>query len=431
MSIAPAPARREIRLTDLIIPRFYAAHADMRTGAASEIWLRGGRCSTKSSFAALEIVYGIMQDPQANALCLRKYAKDLRDSVLTTIGWAIEMLGVSDRWQRTIAPMGYTYLPTGQEIKLRGLDSALKLRSIKPRQGYFKFLWFEEAVEFHGRQEIEDVQRSVQRGGDHFIQLVTYNPPNDPAAWVNEECLIQVAGRRVYSSTYLDVPPEWLGTRQLEIANNLKARDEMEYRHVYLGEVVGRAEQIVFHGKWESKEFSIPEGLMYQRRYFYGVDWGFSVDPLAVVRCFIVAEPDGLELYIDHEAGGTHIDMDAIGSVFRSIPKMNSGWPIFADNARPETISYLARQGWNIEGAEKWTGSVEDGVTYLRGFRRIYIHPRCTQTVHEFQKYSYKVDKMTQRVLPVLEEGNDHYIDAIRYALYEYIKRKVSIFDAL
>ena len=83
------------------------------------------------------------------------------------------------------------------------------------------------------------------------------------------------------------------------------------------------------------------------------------------------------------------------------------------------------------EGAPKWQGSVDDGIRYLRSFRDIVIHPRCKQTINEARLYSYKVDRLTGDVLPVLVDANNHYIDALRYAVSPMIKGSRYSIDAL
>jgi len=106
-------------------------------------------------------------------------------------------------------------------------------------------------------------------------------------------------------------------------------------------------------------------------------------------------------------------------------------WKIYGDCSRPETISHVRNKGFDIEGAAKWTGSVEDGIAYLRSFSNIYVHPSCVGIIEEFKKYSYKVDKNTQLILPVIVDKHNHYIDALRYSLSEYIQANVSIFDVM
>jgi len=108
-------------------------------------------------------------------------------------------------------------------------------------------------------------------------------------------------------------------------------------------------------------------------------------------------------------------------------------WNIYGDCSRPETISYMARQGFIIEGADKWPESVVEGIEYLKSFKKIYIHPRCEKILIEFQNYSYKIDKQTREILAKVNDtaGWDHGIDGVRYSLVKYIKKDVSIFDVL
>ena len=158
-----------------------------------------------------------------------------------------------------------------------------------------------------------------------------------------------------------------------------------------------------------------PEGTQIR----FGADWGFSVDPTALVRFWILDE----ELYIDYEAYGYGVEIDETPQLFDSLPEARD-WPIKADAARPETISYMSHQGFRIYAAEKWNGSVEDGIAHIKGFKRIHIHPRCRHTAEEFRLYSYKIDATTQEVLPILVDANNHAIDAIRYGLDEFIQRR-------
>ncbi len=421
----------QIFIGDILAQPFYPVHRDIKSGAKSEIWLKGGRGSTKSSFTAIEIVLGIMRDSEANAVVLRKVGDTIRSSVLPTLLWAIEVLSVSHLFNSTVSPAEITYRPTGQKIIMKGLDDPMKMKSIKAQKGYFKYLWFEEAAEFNGMDEIRNVEQSVMRGGDKFVEFITYNPPNDPAAWVNKECETAQPERLVHHSTYLDVPRSWLGESFFDKAERLRLSDPLKYEHEYMGQAVGRAEQIVFHGKWEERDFQTPStDAIYQSRFFYGADWGFANDPSTLIRCFIMKEGGRTNLYIDHESGGVGVEFEELEGLYSKIPESRR-WKIYADCARPETISYMARQQFNIEGAPKWTGSVEDGVEYLRGFNRIYIHPRCVNTIEEFKKYSYKVDKHTQEILPVLVDSWNHYIDALRYSLADYITADVSIFDSM
>jgi len=404
-----------LSLKEIICPAFHGVHRLINDGKVSEVWLRGGRGSTKSSFAAIQIILGIIADPNANALVARKVERTLRSSVYTTLIWAITTIGCESLFSASVSPMEITYKKTGQKIIMKGLDDPLKLKSIKARRGYFKFLWFEEASEFKGMDEIRNVEQSVLRGGEKFVEFITYNPPNDPAAWVNKESKIERAARYVHTSNYLDVPHHWLGGPFFKRAEYLKEIDPLKYQHEYMGDAVGRAEQIIFYGKYVEKEFDTPEGV----QFFFGADFGFAADPSVLIRCFMLDDC----LYIDHEVYGYGVEIDEMPQLYDKIPESRK-WMIRGDSARPETISYLARHGFNITAAEKWQGSVEDGIEHLKGFRTIFVHPSCMKLLEEFRNYSYKVDKVTGDILPIIVDDWNHGIDSCRYALSSYIKSR-------
>jgi phage terminase large subunit len=105
---------------------------------------------------------------------------------------------------------------------------------------------------------------------------------------------------------------------------------------------------------------------------------------------------------------------------------------IQADCARPESISYLKRKGLQrITGVKKWSGSVIDGIEFIKSFDKIVIHPQCENTISEFRLYSYKIDRRTGDILPDVEDANNHIIDAIRYSLSTLIKKEHTGLNAL
>ena len=173
----------------------------------------------------------------------------------------------------------------------------------------------------------------------------------------------------------------------------------------------------VYGGKWEigaldelSDDWSGP---------YYGGDFGFSNDPTAAIECWV----NGPYLYISKEAGARKLSLDdTIPFIEKRIPgfgKYVSRW----DSARPESIDHLKKKGFSrIEAAPKWNGSVEDGIAFIRAFKRILVHPDCVNVIEELRTYSYKVDALTGDVLPKLIDGSDHYLDALRYALAPLIK---------
>jgi phage terminase large subunit len=161
--------------------------------------------------------------------------------------------------------------------------------------------------------------------------------------------------------------------------------------------------------KYKIAEF---EPKDYWHGAYLGCDFGFSQDPTTLIKSWIFKNT----LYIEYEAWGVGIEIDHLPQLFEAVPN-SKNYVIYADSARPETISYLRRQGYNIRPSKKGKGSVLDGVAHLRGYDAIVIHPRCVKTIEEARLWSYKVDKLSGDVLPVLASGYDHCFDAIRYSL--------------
>ena len=419
----------QLKLSEQIAPSFHQPHCDIRDENYSEFWFKGGRGSTKSTFAAQQCILGLFGDPNANAIAIRKTANTLRGSILPTILFAIDKLGKGEKFDHIKSPTEITYLPTGQQIIMRGLDDPSKLKSIKIRKGYFKILWFEEVEEFSGMEEIRSVRQSVLRGGEKFITIFKFHPPRNPNHWIYQELAYENPDRLIHHSHYQDVPRHWLGEEFFKIAERLKENNFEAYQHEYEGIPIGNPEEVIFSNSYEVKEFETPETkMMYQERFFFGADWGFANDPTALVRMFIQDDC----LYIDQEAYGYGVEIDHLPELFNEIPGSKE-WKVEADCSRPETISYMKRQGYTIEGAAKWENSIIEGIEYLKSFKKIYIHPRCEKIIVEFQNYSYKIDRNTKEILPKVNDtaGFDHGIDAIRYALVMYIRKNVSILDVI
>lgn len=194
-----------------------------------------------------------------------------------------------------------------------------------------------------------------------------------------------------------------------------KRIDFEAYEHIWLGLPKALSEAVIFSGKYRVEAFS-DDLWQSADRLFFGADFGFANDPSTLVRCFII----DTRLYIEYEAYGVGVELDEMASFYDSVPEVRR-WPIHGDCSRPETISYLSRQGFIIDGATKWPGSVEDGITYLKGFEEIIIHERCKHMVDEARLYSYKTDRMTGEVLPVVVDKHNHLWDAVRYSLDGYI----------
>jgi phage terminase large subunit len=98
----------------------------------------------------------------------------------------------------------------------------------------------------------------------------------------------------------------------------------------------------------------------------------------------------------------------------------------YADSAWPETIQSLKRAGFGrIYPAEKWPGSVDDGIVWLRSLKQIIINPACKRLAEEATLWRWKTD-LQGNPLPKLADGNEHGWDAVRYAMGGYIKQRAA-----
>ena len=148
---------KEIRLSDCIGHGFYEIHRDIRQGGHTHYWIKGGRGSGKSSFLSIEIMLGLLEDREANAVALRKVAANLKDSVIQQMAWAVQMLGVAEDWEIKASMGEMVRKSTGQKVLFRGCDDPRKLKSLKFQKGYAKYIWYEEADEFRGMAELRSL----------------------------------------------------------------------------------------------------------------------------------------------------------------------------------------------------------------------------------------------------------------------------------
>lgn len=415
-----AAAVEGLDITTKIAPCYLNLHQQLATGGIETVNLPGGRGSCKSSFVSLEIVDRMMQDPEANGVVFRRVAATMRDSVYTQVAWAIAELGVMDKWRGSISPMMYTYIPTGQQIIFRGLDDPLKIKSIKPRRGIFKYVWFEELAEIPGVNTVRSVLQSVARGGDGFMVFNSFNPPQSRNNWANLYVDEPNPKAVKFHTNYTMVPPEWLGERFIAEAERLKATNELAYRHEYMGEATGTGGEVF--PNIIARE--ITDAEIAQLDYIYtGVDFGFAADPAAVIRLAYKAKTG--EIFMLDEIYQRGLSNAALCEAIKA-----KGWArdkkglwhlIYADSAEPKSIADLDNGGLYVHGAPKKAGSVNYGIKWLQR-KNIIIDPRRTPNAYkEFTGYEYRKSKDGEILADVPDKDN-HLIDATRYALCEYIR---------
>lgn len=352
----------------------------------------GGRGSGKS-WAVARALIAMADFGRVRILCCREVQNSIRDSSYQTLKDTAERMGLFDRFDFKESEIEHKR--TGSRFIFSGL--LRNENSIRSKEG-IDICWIEEASSV-SRKSWDVLIPTIRKPGSEL--WLTFNPltVDDPT---NDFLEALPPGAYVRKVNYTDNPyfPEVL-REQMEWD---KANDYEKYLHIWEGFPLTISEAQIFRGKYVVE--AIPDDLWQQAdRLFFGADFGFSRDPSTLVRCFILDN----RLYIDHEAYGVGVEIDELPQLYRSVPE-STKWPIKADCARPETISYLKRHGFNIEGAEKWPESIEEGISFIRSFDKVVIDPRCVHTADEFRLYSYKTDRLTGEVLPVVLDKNNHCI---------------------
>lgn len=391
----------------------------VRSGAYSKILLGGGRGSTKSSAISLIITSELERDENACALVLRKVGNTIRGSVFEQIQWAIDTLGVGDHWEATVSPMEMVNSRTGQKIIFRGLDEPRKIKSIKlKRRKFFKFVWFEELDEFDGEGEIDNVLDSALRGGPGGMAICSYNPPKSANNWVNRLAANPPESCLVHKSDYTMVPKEWLGPVFIRRAEEMRQRNEIAYRHTYLGECTGEGGAVFKNLK--IRPISQTDRTRFEINPDIGMDFGY-VDPNTIIKSYYEAGRVRT-LYIYEEFCQPEQTIRQIAAGCKRIARGRE--LIRADNASAQVIYELRMEhGINITGAGKGRGSRVTGYDWLRDLDAIIIDPAtCPNAAREFAAYEYARDKNGQ-MIERYPDGNDHTIDATAYGNRRHIYR--------
>jgi phage terminase large subunit len=368
----------------------------------------GGRGGGKSYTVATALVLQAMERHE-RVLCCRELQKSIRDSSKRLIDDAIDRLGVRAAFQST-------------ETEVRGPNESLFLFSglkgnanaIKSMEG-ITTCWPDEAQAV-SQASIDTLIPTIRKPGSRLIW--TWNPDlrTDPVDNLFRGEATSADGRSRKEG--FEPPPNSI-VREVNFNDNPwfpdvlrvemeydRARDIDKFNHIWRGQYRANSEARVFRN-WRVETFESDPNAEYRQ----GADFGFSIDPSCLVRCYIKERT----IYVDHEAYGLNVEIVNLPELFMSIPDAEKWWTT-ADSSRPETISHLRNHGFpRMRSAIKGARSVEEGVEFLKSYD-IVVHPRCQHLIDELSLYSYKTDSLTGQVIPVLEDKDNHLIDSLRYA---------------
>jgi phage terminase large subunit len=387
----------------------------------------GRGCAKSHSFATAALIKAALHGWRF--LCCREHQKSIKDSVKALLDAKIMDYGLHTFFHSTQTEIGAS---SGGGFLFEGLHA--NVQGIRSKEGV-DAVWIEEANTV-SQTSLDILIPTIRKPRSEL--WFSWNPrfENDPV-----DKMLRGRAEQAQELTDFDTEiakrsgyDEWQIVKRVTLEDNKffpsvllaelerdKRRDPDRYAHVWMGEYAKHSEARVFRN-WQIGAMEVPPGM----RPYYGADWGFSIDPTALVRCFVF--PESRKLYVDAERVSTGIDIAQTPAFFDGIcdseidPMHPRKWPIKADSARPETISHLKKNGYpKMEGARKGPGSVEEGISFLQSYD-ITVHPRCRRVIDEMTLYCYETDKLTNEVLPTLADKENHTIDALRYAV-EAIRR--------
>lgn len=392
--------------------------------------LKGGRGSKKSTTGSIWFPYMMMKywkkyKLKPCTLVVRRYFNTHRDSTFAQIKWAINQMGVAHLWKMTKSPMEMTYIPSGQKILFRGLDDPQSITSITVDDGYLCWVLWEEAFQITNEDDFDKIDMSIRGAVPYplFKQHTLIFNPWSEKIWIKRRFFDKVGSDgRSPDGSILAITRnydcnEFLGDDDRHIFEVMRSENPRRFQIEGLGNW-GISEGLVFEN-WSELEFD-PNVLKAKTdrygklifRDLNGLDFGYTNDPTAFIA--VLADEKARELYIYDEIYKRMLTNQGIKDELIYKGFINA--IIRADNEDPRTINELRMLGLNrIAEAKKGKGSVNSGIQKLQDYK-IFVHPRCVNTIVELSNYTWEVDKYTGKATNDPIGDFNHLMDALRYA---------------
>ncbi len=361
----------------------------------------GGRGAAKSWHFAIALIL-LASKKKLRILCAREYQSSIQESVHKLLVETIDRLSLRNYF---IIREKKIYCKNGSEFLFHGLaHDVSKIKSLEN----IDICWVEEAHSV-SKKSWDTLIPTIRK--EHSEIWISFNPDLEENETYQRFIISKNENALVKKVSFRDNIwfPEVL---RLEL-EACKKRDFESYLNIWEGECKHASNAQIFKDRYDIIPFESPNNTI----FYHGADWGFANDPTVLIRAFI---QDNC-LYIDKEAYGYGVELDKLADLFDKIQSSRQAI-IKADSSRPETIHFMQKRGFNVKAAKKWSGSVEDGISILKSFNKIIIHPSCVHTIEEARLYKYKEDKNTGKILPIIEDKHNHCFDALRYALDDIIK---------
>ena len=233
---------------------------------------------------------------------------------------------------------------------------------------------------------------------------IDYNPNNE--FWVHTELIGKPNVTLIISdhrhNTFLDQ----------KIHDKIEAIDDPELYKVYARGLTGKLEGVIF------RDYNIVSGVDPDAKLIgYGLDFGFSNDPTALVALYSQSG----ELVIDELIYDRGLLNIRISDLMR---ELGVNGRIVADSAEPKSIAELGAYGWQIEGAKKGPDSIRQSINTLKRYK-LNVTQRSSNLKKELNGYKWKQNKDGKLDNEPVDFLN-HAIDALRYASLNILDNPMS-----
>ena len=387
------------------------------------LFLYGGAGSSKSESAGRKIIYRCMKEGGHKVLILRKIRNSVHESVVPVIKDILEENEIPYDYNKTDRRLTfYNYVGQKNVILFDGLDNPEKIKSIKG----ITMIWMEELTEF-GKKDFMQVDLRIRGLTEFYKQIMgTFNPDEAQAAWIKEmffedDSAYTGPGKRegsyLHHSTIEDNPILEIYDEYIKI---VEAIDDPALRKIYREGRWAAVKGLIFPN-WDTVPFPTyedDEGKTQPRpaewfdNIFYGVDFGYSSDPAAVIKIYRKARELWLQQII-YRIGLTNDDM---ADILIEDERVDINDFFFCDSAEPKSIEELWRRGINAKDALKGPDSVRAGIRYLQGCT-VHILDDSPDIAEERKAYKWAEDKNGELTTKPVKY-KDHAIDGTRYGVY-------------
>lgn len=390
-------------------PQLNPNYAKFHRYTGEEVVLWGGANAGKSySIADKLLLQSVWQhDKYLKTVVIRKTFPSLRNSTLDILKERAKALGLpfklnENKWMAMCHNHKFLFL------SLNNKEDFVKLQSMTN----VDFFWINELLELR-EDDYEECVRRMRGGESDFEQLIVDFNPVDEYSWVNVRFFQKNIGNvKKFHYTVYDNHPKYLKTakakREIKRLQRPKDYEPNLYKIYYEGKW-GQLKGVIFN--WDIVPLPTTN-LDWYDEIGYGGDFGFSVDPAALVRIYRKANEFWFQIVI-YETGLTNVQL---GKKMEEKGIIKGRDETIWDSAEPKSIQALHDMGFIALPAIKGPDSVKAGIDYMKSVI-IHIVDGSEEIVKERKGYVWRKDKNGHSLnIPVTD--NDHAISAARYYLF-------------